>query len=75
MTCASCMYYRGQGAFGSCQRYPEPINKSASGWCGEFKSKEAALLSVPVLTEEDVVAEAKRRGRPRKEETNAEANG
>ena len=50
---------------GQCNRFPRPINKSPSHWCGEYVLKEVTFEIVPeiapVVTGE--VVEIKKRGR------------
>lgn len=50
---------------GQCNRFPRPVNKSPSHWCGEYVLKEVTLEVVPdnVLVVPGEVVEIKKRGR------------
>lgn len=41
MTCANCQYFvgEGDGSTGACRRYPQPVKRQASYWCGEHKRR------------------------------------
>lgn len=47
---------------GQCNRFPRPVNKSPSHWCGEYVLKEVTLEVVPDNVPGEVV-EIKKRGR------------
>jgi hypothetical protein len=66
MKCKQCKYYTIGELMGQCNRFPRPVNKSPSHWCGEFVLKEVTLEvvpdNVPVVVIGELV-EIKKRGR------------
>jgi hypothetical protein len=66
MKCKQCRYYTIGELMGQCNRFPRPVNKSPSHWCGEFVLKEVTLEvvpdNVPVVVIGELV-EIKKRGR------------
>jgi hypothetical protein len=42
MECATCRFFRHNGSYDECRRFPPPYPKSQPvDWCGEFKRKDA----------------------------------
>lgn len=43
--CSQCVYFTRPGKpddrYGVCVRFPQPANKHAEDWCGEFKAASA----------------------------------
>lgn len=37
-TCGSCRFHDGHNLGGMCRRYPDPREKYATDWCGEYRS-------------------------------------
>lgn len=65
--CNGCRFWQKHIHMGVCKRYPSICNKSESDWCGEWSAK---FMPEPVpepIPEPVVIAEPKKRGRPRKE--------
>lgn len=71
MKCQQCKYYVIGELMGQCNRFPRPVNKGPSHWCGEYVVKEVTLEVVPDNVRENVqnitqigeVVEIKKRGR------------
>ena len=38
-SCESCIFWADRNIIGVCQRYPQPVNKHKTEWCGEFKAE------------------------------------
>jgi hypothetical protein len=53
---------------GLCHRYPNAINASSNGWCGEFSISSPAFQAlVESIAEPSITVEIKKsRGRPKK---------
>ena len=53
-TCKGCKCFHriGTGGEGQCVRFPRPVNKSSSDWCGEYRAdtseKKGSTASRPV---------------------------
>lgn len=60
MNCEQCKYWRFDGHFGSCKRYPKTITKSQQDWCGEYQPH--VMITLPV-----VEMDKRKPGRPAKE--------
>lgn len=65
MKCQQCKYYVIGDLMGQCNRYPKPISKGPSHWCGEFVEKQVVLEVVPEVVQVATgeVVEIKKRGR------------
>jgi hypothetical protein len=50
-TCENCVYFRSAQVLGTCRRFPSPVNKHQSDWCGEHQIKMLALPVYDILTD------------------------
>ena len=65
--CGICTYFKNAEILGNCRRYPKPITKHRTDWCGEFKEVEFAVsVAVYDINTDQVLTAPKKRGRPRK---------
>jgi hypothetical protein len=52
---------------GNCRRYPKPITKHRTDWCGDFKEVEFVVnVAIYDINTDQVLTAPKKRGRPRK---------
>jgi hypothetical protein len=68
-SCNSCRFFSlGDRGMGLCHRYPNAINASSNGWCGEFSISSPAFQAlVESIAEPSITVEIKKsRGRPKK---------
>ena len=67
-SCNSCLFFIDGERMGICRRFPAPINKSKSDWCGEYAISSPALQAlVKSIVEPSVTLDVKKsRGRPKK---------
>jgi hypothetical protein len=67
-TCKSCLFFIDGDRMGICRRFPAPVNKSKTDWCGEFSISSPAFEAlVGSIAEPKITVEFKKsRGRPKK---------
>ena len=67
-TCKSCLFFIDGDRMGICRRFPAPVNKSKTDWCGEFSISSPAFQALVQSIAEPVVIPniKKSRGRPKK---------
>lgn len=70
--CKSCLFWAGDPRLGACHRFPKPQTAPPQHWCGEFK-EDLDRTPPPVFKPEEfpVIEPQKKRGRPKKHETEA----
>jgi hypothetical protein len=55
MACVDCFFSQTSGVLEGgdvyCKRYPEPVVKSASDWCGEYKQRPPKHPPLPTMQE------------------------
>ena len=69
-SCKTCLFFIDGERMGICRRFPAPINKSKTDWCGEYSLSEKSLsleALVQAMIEPVLLSEPKKsRGRPKK---------
>jgi hypothetical protein len=67
-SCKSCLFFIDGERMGICRRFPLPVNKAKSDWCGEFSISSPAFQAlVESIAEPSITVEFKKsRGRPKK---------
>jgi hypothetical protein len=69
-SCKSCLFFIDGERMGICRRFPVPVNKSKTDWCGEYSLSEKSLsleALVQAMIEPVLLSEPKKsRGRPKK---------
>jgi len=67
-SCKTCLFFIDGERMGICRRFPAPVNKSKTDWCGEYSISSPAFQAlVESISEPAITVEFKKsRGRPKK---------
>jgi hypothetical protein len=65
--CENCVYFFSAQVLGACKRFPTPVNKHQSDWCGEHEVKVLALPVYDIMTDTTTTPERKKPGRKPKD--------